>query len=375
MNRLNRLIAASLSYLLIIGVSGLVSIYAIEQSMAAPIELIGNEGLSVDPVDAKIFDIDNMYPGKTVASEIIIKNESEEPFALDISLKLSGDYKLIDALELTVSDTGKVFYSGLITDMGLLTLGEITAGKNKKITFTLTFLPGHGNVTQNQSAGMNWIFSAVNTSGGGSKKPGNGRPTGPTIPDLRDLLPPGFTPASDIAIPDDLIVVPVSTPVVILSDIPVGESLIKPPVEEFSIKPKESQMPQSDKGSMAFLTASPLLLILLFFPLLILFILSRTVLVLAPGRDGKYKTVARKFARRRANMWYVNIEKELDKYLPQHELVVLDFRGGLLKRAEKSVYSGQTMIGTSKLRYALVGNHRIATWAAILHPVISNKVG
>ena len=368
-------VAIALSYLLIISVSGLISAYATGQSSAAPVELVGNEGLSIDPPDAKLFDIDNMYPGKTVTSDLVVKNEGADPFGLNIGLEVNGDFELVDSLELTVAGSEKEYYSGRVADLGLLSIGNLNTGSEKKLTFTLTFLPGYGNVTQNQSADLAWTFAAQGAGEGGGGGTDNGEPPGPVIPTTTDPGTQPFTPPADQeGDPAEPAVVPVAAPAVVQPEAPTGEAPPAEPTEEIALTPEAPQVAPAEQGRLDFVSLWPLWILLLLIPLLLLFLLTRMVLVMVPDRDGNYKTVARRFAGRRDGTWYVNIEKQLENYLPRHGLVVLDFRGALLKKAVKSAYSGQTILGTGNLRYALIGNRRMVTWASRLYARASGKV-
>jgi hypothetical protein len=116
----------------------------------------------------------------------------------------------------------------------------------------------------------------------------------------------------------------------------------------------------------------PLLLLLI--PALIWFLLARLVLVRVPDNDGKLETVKRMIARRKDKRWFVDIEKQLDEYLVKHGQVVVDFRGGLIKDAKKTLYSGETILGADEPRYALVNKNRLVTWLDNLEEQVSQAV-
>jgi hypothetical protein len=365
MNAMKKFFTITLLYLMVIGTAGLISAYSVQESMA--VTVIGNEGLSVDPVDAMVFDIKNMYPGKEVSSEITIRNDGAEPFSLDIRLDVNGGgAELIRSLKITITDQGAdpqtdYYYSGMISDMGTRAFGDIPANSSKILDFTLDFLPGEGNATQNQTADMSWTFAAAGTSSGDS--------------DPVNLINFDFPviPNEEITPPENPLVEPVLLIAeVVPDDVPPA---IGPPIEEATILPEAPQVDPLSEQALSILSYWPYLLLLLLIPILLFFMLARQVLVMVPGTKSGYNIVARKFAWRKDKRWYVNIEKQLEKHLAKHGLVVVDFRGGLLKGASKMILAGETMLGASGLRYALIGSHRMVTWVSDLKRQVSSQVG
>lgn len=159
--RKNKALIVILLYLLVIALSGLISAYSMGRSLAA-IEVTGdNNQLKLDPSGAKLFEINNMYPGKMESAAVKVKNLGTGTMNLEVRLNLSIDPELEDALKLSVSDSGKVYYSGLLKDMKPLAVGSISAGSSKDLVFQLEMLAGHGNKTQNRSAAMEWVFAAT----------------------------------------------------------------------------------------------------------------------------------------------------------------------------------------------------------------------
>ena len=116
----------------------------------------------------------------------------------------------------------------------------------------------------------------------------------------------------------------------------------------------------------------PLLLLLI--PALIWFLLARLVLVRVPDKDGKLETVKRLIARRKDKRWFVDIEKQLDEYLAKHGQVLVDFRGGLIKDAKKTLYSGEKILGADEPRFAIVNQNRQVTWLDKLDEQLSEAV-
>lgn len=188
-------------------------------------------------------------------------------------------------------------------------------------------------------------------------------PAAITIPNVPVFTPPEPVNAPDTNIPVDMTALTVPDDA---SGTDKPDGLVVPP-----------EAPEVDPGIVKGLTLLnywPLLLLLLI-PPLIWFMLASRVLVLVPDDLGEYKIVARKFAGRRNKKWFVNIEKQLNKYLVEHGLIVVDFRGGLLKKARKTIYSGDRLIGASDLRYALIGSQRVATWTDQLQKRTSRAAG
>jgi hypothetical protein len=107
---------------------------------------------------------------------------------------------------------------------------------------------------------------------------------------------------------------------------------------------------------------SLLWLLLLLIPGLFWFLLARLVLVRVPNEKGELETVARKIARYKEKRWFVDVEEQLNKYLAKHGEVFIDFRGGLIKEAKKAVFSGEKVLGTGEVRFALVNRQQVVSW-------------
>ncbi|MDZ4133465.1 MAG: hypothetical protein U1E11_10050, partial [Dethiobacteria bacterium] len=194
-------------------------------------------------------------------------------------------------------------------------------------------------------------------------------PTGPTDPtDPTDvlstfLLAPPVQPEPPV-IPAAPVLLAAAPPVATLEVAPEETNTQPEKVQELEVPTEEPQVVPESR-----LPWWPLLLLLI--PGLLWFLLARLVLVRVPDKDGEYETVARKLARRKDKRWYVDIEKELDKYLAKYGVVMVDFRGGLIKDAKKAVYSGDTVLSTDEMRYAIINKQRYTSWVDELKTEVS----
>ena len=210
---------------------------------------------------------------------------------------------------------------------------------------------------------------AGGTGGGGTGGDGGDDDTvvlggGLDFPFLPLAGPPAVEPA-----PVLLAAVPPATPVA--AEEAAGEDLVVAPEEaQVELLPEEPQVEPLETG----LPWWPLLLLI---PGFIWFLWARLVLIRIPDQENedKYKTVARKIARRKDKRWYVDIEKQLDQHLMHSGEVMVDFRGGLIKEAKKAVYSGETALSTGELRYALINRSRLITWVEDLDQKVSQQAG
>lgn len=217
MTVLKKYMVLLISCLLFLTVSGLLSIYSIGQSMASSPVIIGSDvGLSVNPPDASVFTITNIYPGKTEKSQITIKNEGSSPFNLTITVISEGDSVLIDVLYLKISDNLKVYYNGLMSGTHSIDLGNISAGETRLLDLTVSMATEAGNETQNKSFDTTWIFHAVS--------PGVPSPVVPRIPDI-----PSHEPINDELSDRDII-----------TEEP-GEGTVETPPEEVQVQPEEPE--------------------------------------------------------------------------------------------------------------------------------------
>jgi len=247
MNKKNRFIAVILSCLLITGLSFLIGAYAMGQSSGSVKIVGGEQGLRVTPEDATVFDIKNMYPGKTVDSEITVGNEGDLPFTLNIDVrKKSGDDILFEALYAVISTGGEELYSGPIDELTVPNFKEVQVPANngeKVLLIAVTLRPGYGNKTQNKAVIMEWTFYAA------------GETAEDTIPDPAKPETPSETPPPEeietVTPPDDPTVTPPPDDVVIVTPPddpgvtppPDDPAVTPPPDEEITVNPEWPKLP------------------------------------------------------------------------------------------------------------------------------------
>jgi hypothetical protein len=224
--------------------------------------------------------------------------------------------------------------------------------------------PGSGEINEPGSGGQ---------GGGGGTGPGDDNDT-TTPPDDEGgtAVLPAFTFAPFDAPAAPAPPAPPAPAPLLLAAAPTVETVVVAPEptntqpapvsEEFA--PEEPQVEPLE-------TSLPWWPLLLLIPALLWLLLARLVLVRVPDKDGEYETVARKLARRKDRRWYVDIEKELDKHLQKYGEVMVDFRGGLIKEADKSIYSGDNLLSSGDVRYALVSRTRLITWVEKLNEKLS----
>ncbi len=344
-----------ISYLLILAVVGAVSMFSMGQSMASTLEIVGSDqGLSVIPADASVFNIDNIYPGKTEASQVTVRNDGSDPFTLVIDLTSTGDAVLLNVLSVKVSTVNKVYYNGPMAGSGSIDIGEIAVNESLLLDVAVTMSAEAGNETQNKSFNTIWAFNAVS-----SVTP----VTTDDTPFEPLTVPPAEIPAEEPA--------PAEIVTAVAAQVPGEQTLVTTP-EEAQVQPEEPQVVPlvEDIATLYW----PLLLLLLL-PLLIWFVAGSSVFILVPRGNGKYQTVALRLAGRRDKHWFVNVEKLLAKYLESHGKVVVDFRGPLVRDAKTSVYLGNKLLSSSNMRYAVIGERRLAVWSDNLREQASRLVG
>ncbi len=407
----NNLLVISLLYLLVIGATGLVSAYYMQQSLGAPVRVIGNEALSVSPENTKLFEFVNMCPGKAETTKVVVENKGTLPFALDLMLQVRdhSDAELLRSLNLLIvdSESGYHYYNGKLMDMDSESLGDIAPETEKELLFEVAFMSGEGIVTQSQSVDMQWTFTGsgalADTGDPGIGDPGEaadpGDPGDDTLFDPGDA--PGdaagdTAPAADAATadpadtdpdpaeadlaevdPEDPLVVPLAdAPVVTpVEDDPAPPALeVAPPEETIVVDPEAPEVALPEDVKAEEVNYWPLLLLLLI-PLLLWLLWSSRVLVMVPDREGGYEVVARKIARPKEKKWHVNIQRQLDRYLAKHGYVIVDFRGRFLRNAGKVIYAKKVALGSGEMRYGLIGRKRLISWSDKLHKRSKREVG
>jgi hypothetical protein len=180
---------------------------------------------------------------------------------------------------------------------------------------------------------------------------------------LSDPVDLEFTPVALLTLPEEEETIAALLPLIAAVDV------VQLP-EVVQVQPEIPEVvPEVAVSAVRVFSWWPLLLLLI--PAIIWFMLARLVLVRIPGKDEEYKTVARKLARRSNKRWFVEIEKELGKYLAKHGEVMVDFRGGLIKEANKAVYSGDNLLSAGETRYAIINKQRFTSWVDELKEQVS----
>ncbi len=372
MKNFKKAIVVITTYLVVIGLAGLISAYSMGRSMGAPITITGNDtGIDVSPVGGKIFDLANLYPGKEEVSTVVIDNHGEDPFTVDIAVNLGGDQVLIDALWLKISDALHTYYQGPLAG-AKASIVQVPPGGSTELDLSLTMLSGQGNATQNKSVDMSWSFAAATlTSPGPGADPGTGEVDTDFIPPEGPETAPEDEPA------EEPVAVPAAAVLLAAPEEPQteGEGEIEgtpATVEEITLPPEEPQVePVADIVKL--IAFWPLLLLLL--PLLLWLLFSSTLRLLVPDENGKFKVVSRRIARYKNGKWHTNIGKELTKHLPEKRLLIVDFKGGFLKKAGKHIYSGEKVIASGSLRYAVFGTDRFVSWMDDLKQRSARMIG
>jgi len=134
-------------------------------TLAAGFTIVGDaEGLRVQPVGASWFeDVDNLGPGDTKESEILLKNEGEQAFDVSMSLRRIdslGEFDLLEQLIMTVTYRGDDIYHGTMKNFPELDLGTIPVEGEETIKFVVHFLEETGNDYQDTSATVQLVFKA-----------------------------------------------------------------------------------------------------------------------------------------------------------------------------------------------------------------------
>lgn len=231
---------------IILFLSGLIGIISIGQSMALSPVIVGSDiGLSVSPPDATVFNITNIYPGKTEQSQIIVKNEGSSPFDLHLSVTSSGDQALIDVLYLKISDSVRVHYDGLMAGTHTIHLGEIGVSETRPLNIAVSLVAEAGNETQRKSFDTSWTFRAVSQGA----VPPPMFPGAPYIP-----INGSSNKESDNEVPEDQVVLISPKEPLVQPE----ESMVLP--EEPLVQPEErpeSEIKDKDDLSVKFATETP----------------------------------------------------------------------------------------------------------------------
>ncbi len=422
MNHINRIDKPIYRYLL---VSALILSMLLPSAVTAAdevnIEII--DGYEATAADNSSYSVEVTYEESYVGDEVGIEAEIKVesfPSASDnnpegninnrlgrVEISLSEGMQLVQSQDINNNDT-TIQYSIFDKDNNL-------SQKSWIVQYTLPLNPGEETLIKAQAASDNdrlslyeriiFFFNAIISDGENQmtfkaerepdKNPNN--PTGHQFSIESSLVkvikeepeqedPEGEDPEiEEPEVPvDEEPESPVGEPEIILTallpvlpefpEIPEGEEAeaqLVPSVEqetEIEVEPEEPAAQPEQEFAAAAIAQNARLpwLLLLLIPGLLWLLLARMVLVRVPDGKGNYKTVARKIARYQEKRWFVEIDKELEKYLAKHGELIVDFRGGLIKKAKKAIYRGKNILSVGEVRFALVNRQQVTTWLETL---------
>lgn len=157
-------------------------LFSYGRSYADNIKVVGDsEALKIVPKDTKMFDLNNLNPGDTYESEIILKNRYNDCY-LEIFLRTErasrepglGEADLFDQLIMSVYLDDVLIYNGSMKDFDTTntSLGNLENNGSKKMRVIVN-LPGKetGNEFQGEEVVANWIFTAQSTCLGETPDP------------------------------------------------------------------------------------------------------------------------------------------------------------------------------------------------------------
>jgi len=155
----------TITYLLLLSIVVSAGLMLAEHSFASSLEIIGTEkGLQVVPEEEQFFNINNLYPGKAETSPLRISNTGQREFMLFIEVeKKAGDDLLFHGVNISISQQGsnQTFYSGPISSLSSIKIGEIQAGTSENLAFTVSLKEDAGNEYQGKSLDLAWKFIAA----------------------------------------------------------------------------------------------------------------------------------------------------------------------------------------------------------------------
>ena len=73
--------------------------------------------------------------------------------------------------------------------------------------------------------------------------------------------------------------------------------------------------------------------------------------------------------------WFVNVDRQLNKYAAKHGYIAVDFRGMFLRKAGKGIFTGESLIVAGSLRYVYINRQRMITWLDDLDQKSNRVVG
>lgn len=138
-----------------------------DQVIACTVSCTGTEfGIATDPPNS-FLQMNNMAPGDLVTADLTVKNTGQHDFSYKVSAaRQTGDESLFNKLLLELLDAdGRVRYSGNFTGLADLEMGNLSAGNQEVLTFTVTFPVDAENPLQGKATSVEFVFAARSHEG------------------------------------------------------------------------------------------------------------------------------------------------------------------------------------------------------------------
>ena len=128
---------------------------------SSSVQIVGaEEGLEVEPEDGKVFDIENLYPGKETTTEVEVRNQGEEDFDLTVRAERDdGSPELFQAFEIKVAREERS--REIEEEENEVELGTIESEEESTLEFTVGLPEDPENRLQNKYLNIDWIFAAA----------------------------------------------------------------------------------------------------------------------------------------------------------------------------------------------------------------------
>ncbi|WP_096156680.1 LPXTG cell wall anchor domain-containing protein [Bacillus sp. FJAT-45066] len=115
----------------------------------------------IDLDDDNFFYKSNFAPGGTTSSTVKLTNISEDVINYNVSLKrVKGSKKLYDTLEVSIFLHDQEIHVGKFLDIKKIALGNLEAGENTPITFSIYFPKESGNEFQGERIDFDLVVDA-----------------------------------------------------------------------------------------------------------------------------------------------------------------------------------------------------------------------
>ncbi|MDR7319349.1 hypothetical protein [Brevibacillus nitrificans] len=134
------------------------SLLPIESTRATPSEY--KVDISTSPANGYL-NANNLKPGDQINSKVHVNNESNTDFNYTISARWeSGSKAMFNQLQLVIADNEGVRFSGKLSDLQLVPIGEIDGFNNESLKFTVDVPESLGNEYQGVSTRAIFVFQA-----------------------------------------------------------------------------------------------------------------------------------------------------------------------------------------------------------------------